>query len=184
MENLISFWKPVSLLSHFDTLNFRKFYKVVWISLEPICKRYGRKRKQKKEKRRKKINKKGQGAPFRPSRRSSPWPISFTSRTGTLALSLFHWQVEPPDRWDRLVRSSSTSGRPLRKLPRLSRYSLPSSIPFMAYLNRRLATAIKTPRAPPPPPFRPPAREAARPVQFIAGVHSICEPSARIRRRR
>jgi hypothetical protein len=60
--------------------------------LNNVCKRYGRKRKQKKEKeeRKKKINKKGQGAPFRPSRRSSPWPISFTSRTGALALSLFH----------------------------------------------------------------------------------------------
>jgi hypothetical protein len=78
--------------------------------------------------------------------------------------------VEPPDRWDRLVRSSSTSGRPLRKLPRLSRYSLPSSIPFMAYLNRCLATAIKTPRAPPPSPFRPPAGNSAKSEEFLIGA--------------
>jgi hypothetical protein len=68
--------------------NFTKLFESVWSQFaKDMEEKENRKRKKKKER---KINKKGQGAPFRPSKRSSPWPISFTSRTGTLALSLFH----------------------------------------------------------------------------------------------
>jgi hypothetical protein len=45
--------KTCFLLSHFDTLNFRKFLKVVWVVLKHLCKSYERNKENRKRKKKK-----------------------------------------------------------------------------------------------------------------------------------
>jgi hypothetical protein len=49
-----------------------------------------------------------------------------------------------------------------------------SSIEVNACPFHPRATPIRSPHSPPPPPFSPSAREAARPAQFLTGARSFC----------
>jgi hypothetical protein len=66
--------------------NFWKKFDLIWSFLQIIWKVFKKTEKKRKKRIRKRIR--GQDEPIQPSSGSSPWPISFTSQTGTLALSL------------------------------------------------------------------------------------------------
>jgi hypothetical protein len=106
--------KTCFLLSHFDTLNFRKFLKVVWVVLKHLCKSYERNRKQKIEKgcRTKKKGRESHqpnwAVPGTQNQPSRPQPAAQKrNRTGTPSM------VPPLSyTWTPPVRSSSTLVRP------------------------------------------------------------------------
>jgi hypothetical protein len=134
-------------------------------------------RKQKIEKeKRKKRNKRPRG-PIRPSRRIAPKPSNVHTRIGTLALSLFHWQVEPTGRWDRLVRPSSTSGHLIRKLP--SAFP-PPLIPIKFLPNMTPPRAYKCPVHSSPIPLFSPSQRRHQAAQLLIGAPHICGLSTSI----
>jgi hypothetical protein len=124
---LVLIWKVCFLLSYNVDLNFIKIYKLVWINLDQIWKRYERIRNQKNRKIEKKGKKwKGLGETIYPSSGSGPWPRN-QSRTGTLSFSLSHTDSGP-------YLSSPSSSRISRLGARPSRDFLPPLILLISCL--------------------------------------------------
>jgi hypothetical protein len=165
--------KTCVLLFYNVKLNFRKFYKVVWINLEPNCKSYKEKRKTEIEKcfRTKKGEKKGTAqlghargpARQRPSQASPPAaPLSLSDYLFFLSSKLTGGTH----------LSSSTSGRRLRCdrfLPAISPLQSELMLPFLPHTS-----PISTPRAPLSSPFdhswKPPPNQR----RFLTGEAQTC----------
>jgi hypothetical protein len=176
--------KTCFLLSWLVALNFRNFYKLVWINLDQIWRSYGRNKKTEKEKKEKKKKKKknmkrAAGNTSSPALKPAHGPSQSQTQKGIFSLSL------PPTRGPHLVDPSSSLWQPWP-----ARQLLPPLEEILPEHDVLLLRSIRPNPKPPsqarpsinslgPPlssPFVSPRNHRLATEQFIVGTPPICRP--------